>query len=225
MKYEKLKPYLINNALNMITLGFYSFLRENYLYFRLKKAVQDSNFVQILFFLDKGAIVNDLSILKIPVLNKNKIITELLLNNGGEANISPLLADSYDGNYHTFSETHVTYPLLEIAIANEDIEIIKLLLQHGIESYEGLQQALKYKKIKIIILLREKTKDSQKIFYIFKNFFSLTENSVECFYNNLDLNEHLKLDDLLLSLAIYMKKMDTINSTLYNFDVLSVRII
>lgn len=204
----------LTKFLNLITFGWYNFFKKNNLYYKLKKAVLDSNSTQILYFLEKGAIANDLSILKIPVLNKNKMIIELLLNNGGEANISPPVSDIYDGKYHTFSETHFSYPLLEIAIENEDIDIIKLLLDHGVNSHEGMFQALSANNTKIVIFLIENTKQYKKIFRIFKRFFSIDNRCLRNFYNNLDLSEHIQLDEILLATAIYMKNMDDIKMIL-----------
>lgn len=212
MIYQNLESHVLYKLLNLMTLGVYGFFRKKHLYSELKKAVESSDTAQILFFLDKGAIANDFSILKIPVLTKNKTITELLLDNGGKANISLPLLNNYDGKFHTFSETHNTYPLLEIAIVNEDIEIIKLLLQHGIKSHEGLQQALNENKIKIILMLVEKG-ENKKIFKVLKRFFSSIENkSIEKFHDELDLSAHLKLDAALLAIAIDMSKIDTIKN-------------
>lgn len=187
---------------NILTVGLYGYFRKKYLHSGLKKAVMESNETETLAFLDSGAIANDLSILKNSVINKDKVILEMLLSHGGKSDISPPLANSYDGQYHTFSETHITYPLLEIAIANGDLEIIDLLLRKGINSHEGLQQALKENKMEIIIFLIEKSKETKKIMNIFKFFFRNEKNNIRKFYESLELKDHFKLDPILLSTAI-----------------------
>ncbi|WP_068468727.1 ankyrin repeat domain-containing protein [Candidatus Protochlamydia phocaeensis] len=209
---------LKNLILNIISCGFYNYLHGNQLRSGLENAVRESDLDQVIFFLEEGAEANDLPILKTAIFKNNKLIIELLLSHGGKADISPPLMDKYDGKYHTFSETHKTYPLLEIAIENEDILTISLLLKYGLKACEGLFQALKTRNIKVISLLIDKTTNEKKIIHIFKRFFFESNTKFNFFYDKLNIEEHLIWDKILLLTAIYMKDIDGINLILTNYQ-------
>jgi hypothetical protein len=116
----------------------------------LKKAI-DINYIDRVY---------NRTALSIAVLNKNKVIVELLLEKGADPNISVPEDDT---------------PLnISISILNPDIEIISLLLKHKANvTYYDILTAMAYRKKEIIIELLLKSKyrptDKEIIEYLIDN--------------------------------------------------------